>query len=149
MNIQSGSRWYALERVFAALAVAICLVLTVIIWASVSQQQNMWPLPALYFLEMIAASLVGLWGVYRNDATGSLLAWATTGALLGFTILGALSVGFFYLPVTGLLWLAALWQDRQDWRRLPLHLGLLLAAGVAQAALMLALIRVLYPNTMF
>jgi hypothetical protein len=142
--------WYALERVLAALAAATCLVVTVIIWASVSQQQDMWPLPAMYFVEVVAASLLGLWGIYRKDAAGRWLAWATAGALFGFTILGALSVGFFYLPVAGLLGLAALWQDRQAWRRLPLHLGLaLLLAAVAQAAVMLQLIRVLYPNAVF
>jgi hypothetical protein len=137
---------YALERVLALAAAAICLIVTVIVWAAVGQQQDMWPLPALYFLEMAAASLVGLWGIYRHDAPGSLLAWATSGALLGFTILGALSVGFFYLPVAGLLGLAALWQD---WGRLPLHLGVALLAAVAQAAVMLQLIRVLYPNAVF
>src|SRR5579859_3670482 len=150
MSMQAGTiRWYALERVLAALAAAICLVVTAIIWASVSQQQEMWPLPAMYFVEVAAASLLGLWGIYRRDARGALLAWAAAGALFGFTILGALSVGFFYLPVAGLLGLAALWQDRQSLRRLPLHLGLALLALVAQAVLMLSLIRWLYPSTSF
>jgi hypothetical protein len=150
MSMQSGTiRWFALERVLAAVAAAICLIVTVIVWATVGQQQDIWLLPALYLLEVAAASLLGLWGIYRHDAAGSLLAWATAGVLFGFTILGALSVGFFYLPVAGLLGLAALWQDRQDWSRLPLHLGLALLAAVAQAALMLSLIRVLYPTTSF
>jgi hypothetical protein len=138
---------FSLERVLALAAAALCLIVSVIVWALVSQQQAMWPLPAMYFVEVVAASLLGLWGIYRNDATGRWLAWATAGALLGFTILGALSVGFFYLPVAGLLGLAALWQDRQDWRRLPLHLGLALLLAVAQAVLMLGLIRLLYPST--
>jgi len=51
--------------------------------------------------------------------------------------------------VAGLLGLAALWQDRHAWRRLPLHLGLALLLAVAQAVLMLGLIRLLYPSTSF
>jgi hypothetical protein len=145
----STIRWYSLERVLAAAAAATCLILTAVIWLSVSQQQEMWPLPALYLLEMAAASLLGLLGVFRADGPGNLLAWAVVGALVGFAIMGALSVGFFYLPVAALLGLAALWQSRQTWRRLPLHLGIALVAAVTQAAVMLSLIRVLYPNAAF
>ena len=145
----SSIKWYAPERVLAAAAVATCLILTTVIWWSISRQQDMWPLPAFYFLEMAAASLVGLGGIYRGDVPGSRLAWAIVGVLAGFSIMGALSVGFFYLPVAALMGLAALWHDRQVWRRLPAHLGLALLAAVAQAALMLVLVRVLYPNAVF
>ena len=147
MSAKTGTiKLYSLERVLAGAAAAICLILTAVIWVLVSQQQEMWPMPALYLLEVAAASLVGAWAIVRADAPGSLLAWAVAGALVGFCIMGALSVGFFYLPVAGLFGLAALWQDRHAWRRLPLHVGLALLAAVAQAALMLALVRVLYPN---
>ena len=149
MSVKTGTiKLYLLERCWRPRRAA-CVILRPSFGQSVSQQQEMWPLPALYFLEVIAASLVGLWGIFQDDAPGSLLAWAVAGALVGFAFMGAWSVGFFYLPVAGLLGLAALWQDRQDWRRLPLHLGLALLAAVAQAALMLALIRVLYPNATF
>ena len=130
-------------------AAAVCVVLTAVIWLSVSQQQEMWPLPALYLLEMAAASLVGLWGIFQGDMAGSWAAWVAAGAVFGFALIGGFSVGFFYLPVAGLLGLAALWQERKMWRRLPLHLGLALLAAVAQAALMLVLIRVLSPNAIF
>jgi hypothetical protein len=137
---------YSLERVLAAAAAAICLILSTVIWLAVRQHQEMWPLQALYLLEMPAASLVGLFGIFQGAGPGGLLAWAVAGALVGFCILGALSVGIFYLPVAALLGVAALWLDRQTWQRLPLHLRIALMAAVAQAALMLALIRVLYPS---
>ena len=130
-------------------AAAVCVVLTAVIWLSVSQQQEMWPLPALYLLEMAAASLVGLWGIFQGDMAGNWAAWVAAGAVFGFALIGGFSVGFFYLPVAGLLGLAALWQERKMWRRLPLHIGLALLAAVAQAALMLGLIRVLSPNAIF
>jgi 4-amino-4-deoxy-L-arabinose transferase-like glycosyltransferase len=143
MNTQTGSiRRYALERLLVLAGTGICVSVTVFIWTSISHQQDMWPLPALYFLEMIAASLAGLWGIYRHDGLGSGLAWSAVGALFGFTMLGALSVGFFYLPVVSLFFLSALWQNRQDWRRLPLYLGLALLTTMAQVGVMLSLIRV-------
>jgi hypothetical protein len=145
----SALPWYSLERVLAGLAALICLGVTVLVWAAIGQQQPLWPLPALYFVEMAAASLLGLTGIARNNEAGSRLAWAATGALFGFTLLGALSVGFFYMPVAGLLGLAALWQDRDDLRRLPLHLGLAVLLMVAQTVLMLGLIRLLNPSAVF
>jgi hypothetical protein len=140
---------YSVERVLAILGAATCLTVTTVVWLSVTRQQEMWPLPAFYFIEVVALSVVAAWGIFRADQAGGLLAWAVIGALVGFSIMGALSVGFFYLPVAALLSVAALRLDRQDWRRRPLHLGLALVTAVAQAALMLSLIRVLYPNAAF
>jgi hypothetical protein len=142
-------RRFAFERVLAAAAAGVCLGLTLVLWVVISQQQAIWPLPGLYLLEMAAVSLAGLWGIWRADSAGSLTAWAAAGATLGFAILAGFSVGLFYMPVVGLLGLAALWQDRQVWQRLPLHLGLALAALVAQAALILVLVRILNPGAQF
>ena len=101
-----------LERALAAGAAVVCVVLTVLVWQSIGQEQGLWPLPAFYFLEMAAASLVGVWGIWQANSAGSRVAWATAGVIFGFAILASFSVGFFYLPVAGLLGLAALWQDR-------------------------------------
>jgi len=148
MSAEAGPiKLYAVERVLALGAAGVCAILTAIIWLLTSQQQPMWPLPALYLLEMVAASLVGLWGIVRGDTAGNAVDWAAAGAVLGFAIIGGFSVGFFYLPVAALLALAALWQARLAWRSLPLHIGLALLAAVAQAALILTVIRILYPGT--
>ena len=150
MSAEAGPiKLYAVERLLAAGSAGVCVILTATIWQLTSQQQPMWPLPALYLLEMVTASLVGLWGIIRTDTASSAVAWAAAGAVLGFAIIGGFSVGFFYLPVAALLALAALWQARLAWRILPLHLGLALLAAVAQATLMLIVIRVLYPDAAF
>ena len=150
MSAEAGPiKLYAVERLLAAGSAGVCVILTATIWQLTSQQQPMWPLPALYLLEMVSASLVGLWGIARGDTARSAVAWAAAGAVLGFAIIGGFSVGFFYLPMTALLALAALWRARLAWRSLPLHLGLALLAAVAQAALMLIVIRVLYPDAAF
>jgi hypothetical protein len=140
---------YSLERVLAVAAVVVCLFLYVRVWQVFGPQQPMWPLPAFYLIETVAISLVALSGIFRGDALGNLVAWAVVGALLGFAIMGGFSIGLFYLPVAALLGLAALWLDRQAWGRLPLHLGIAALAAVVQAALMLAVVRVMFPSAAF
>jgi hypothetical protein len=130
-----------IERIFAFLATGICLVLTVFIWAQITDQQSVWPFPALYFLEMMAASVLaalGVWLAAENNI--GLFAWAAAGLFLGFAILGAWSIGFFYLPVALLFGLAGLAADLRLKQNMALHLGVGFLVGVAQAALMLALI---------
>jgi hypothetical protein len=139
----------SLERLLAIAGAALCLVITIVIWVSVSRQQEMWPLPALYLIEMVVAAGLGLLGIFRGDAWGEIAAWAVVGLLVGFAALGALSIGFAYLPVMVFLALAAIASDRRHRQRLPLHLGAAVIGGAAQVALMLVAIRVLYPNAVF
>ncbi len=47
----------SLEQFLAIVGVAVCANISALIWQSVSAQQPMWPLPALYLLEMVALSL--------------------------------------------------------------------------------------------
>ena len=134
-----------LERLLAALAAAICLILCALIWQAVSAQQPMWPLPALYLLEMLAASILGVWDIWSGETRqhGAIVTWVVTGILLAFVIIGAWSVGFLFIPVTGLLAISAVLSDRRLGRNLALHLGVGFAAALAQAALMLGVIRLL------
>jgi len=134
-----------LERILAALAAAVCLLLCAFIWRVVSAQQPMWPLPALYLLEMLAASFLGLWDIWSSETRrhSAIVTWVVTGILFAFVIIGAWSVGFLFIPVAGLLAGAAVLSDRRQGRSLALHLGVGLAAALAQAALMLGVIGLL------
>ncbi len=129
------------ERIFAVLGMGICLILTVYIWAQITDQQAVWPFPALYFIELMTASVLAALGVWQgaNNLLG-LFAWAAAGLFLGFAILGAWSVGFFYLPVALLFALAGLVADLRLKQNIAAHLGVGFLVGVAQAVLMLALI---------
>jgi hypothetical protein len=129
------------ERIFAFLGTGICLILTVYIWAQVADQQTVWPFPALYFIELMAASVLAAVGVWQGAENHiGLFAWAAAGLFLGFAILGAWSVGFFYLPVALLFALAGLAADLRLKQNLAAHLSVGFLVGVAQAVLMLALI---------
>jgi hypothetical protein len=133
-----------IERIFAVLGTGICLLLTVFIWAQITDQQTVWPLPALYFLELMAVSVLASLGVWQGAENRlGLFAWAAAGLFLGFAIMGLWSVGFFYLPVALLFALAGLAADLRLKQNLAQHLGVGFLVGVAQAVLMLALIPLL------
>jgi hypothetical protein len=132
---------YPIERVIADLGTAICLILTLYLWVQVAGRQEMFPFPALYFIELMTVSVLGALGVWLGaESRRGLFAWAVAGLFLAFAILGALSVGFFYLPVALLFALAGLTADIRLKQAVWPHLGVFLMAGVVQAVVMLAVI---------
>jgi hypothetical protein len=128
------------ERFFAILGALACLGITIPIWLSVSAYQSMWPLPALYLIEMVAVSIFTALLVLRGGRKAVLAPWVAAGILTAFSILGAFSVGFFYLPSALIFGLLAVFSDVR--RKGPIlgHLGLGVVAGLAKAALMLAVV---------
>jgi len=105
----------------------------------------MWPLPALYFLEMAALSVVCALLVFLNgNPLGHFITWGTVGIFTGFSVLGAFSVGFFYLPVAILFAVIAIRSDLRNKQHLAAHIAVCLIAGLLQVALMLAAIHLLF-----
>ena len=143
----AGLRW--VEAVLAAAAAMIALIASIWAWQVASAQQPIWPLPALYLIEIPAVSAAAALAVMGDRARRGEITWAAAGVLLGFAWLGALSVGFLYLPSAGLLLILGELLDRSEWRRLPLHLGLFALGAVAQIGVMLALIPLLSPGGQF
>lgn len=132
------------ERILAVLAAVICLLTTGFLWWSVSAVQSIWPLPSLYFVEVAILGLLGAIAFIRGGSRGKFITWAAAGALIGFAILGALSVGFFYLSVALIFAAISITSDLRNRQPLAAHLGVCLLAGLVQVALMLALIQVLH-----
>jgi hypothetical protein len=129
------------ERSLALAGAVICPIITIPIWVSISAQQPMWPLPGLYLLEMVTLSTVGAVVFVRNNRWNRLVTWGVVGVLIAFSILGAFSVGFFYLPTAIFLGAAALLSDIRENQPIFLHLGICALAGIAQVVLMLGVIR--------
>ena len=123
---------------------AICLIVTAFVWQVFGAQQPMWPLPDFYLLEMLAASVVGTWGIWSNESRQSprrgIAIWIVIGVLFAVVIMGAWSVGFLFAPVALLFVIAATLSERRQAHSLLIHLGVGLAAALAQAALMLSII---------
>jgi hypothetical protein len=142
------SSFSKLERSLAIIGAAICLIVSAVFWQVFRVQQPMWPLPDLYLLEMAVASCLCLWAIWsggtRPNRLRGILVWAGIGIILGFVVIGTFSIGFFYFPIAGLLASAAILSDRRQGSNLLVHVVVGLAAVVAQSALMLVVIRVLY-----
>jgi hypothetical protein len=131
---------WLLEGLLAVLATALSLVVTMRVWGAVGGQQPMWPLPALYLIEMVALPGVTAFILLRGVSPGATLAWAAAGAASAFSVLGAWSVGVFYAPVALLLLAAGMVAALRARRRIWADLAWAVAAAVLQTVIMLAVI---------
>ena len=109
----------------------------------------MWPLPALYFIEMVVLSIISAFIFVRGNPRDQFITWATAGVISAFSILGALSVGFFYLPVALIFAVISVTSAVRNKQPITTHLGIFLIAGIAQLALMFAAIRLHDPSAIF
>ncbi len=144
---ERGSPADGLERTLVVTGGVVCVVASAIAWSAVARQQPMWPLPGLYFLEMVVVSMLPIMETFREgprppSMRGS-VAWAAVGVLVAFAVLGILSVGLLYAPAAGLIGTAAIVSNRRQGHNVFSHLGVGAAAAVIQASVMLALLRVL------
>jgi hypothetical protein len=136
---------HPLDRFLAIAGMLICLAVTLILWVGIGANQAMWPLPALYFIEMAALSVVSALLVFMDGGPGGqFITWAVVGIFIAFSILGAWSVGFFYLPIAIIFGVIAIRSDLRDKQHLAAHIAVGLLAGLLQVALMLATIRLLF-----
>ena len=127
------------ERFLAILAAVLCLAITILVWWSVSSHQAMWPLPALYFLEILTLSILSALTFVRGDPWGPFLTWGAAGVIGVFSILAALSVGVFYLPIALIFAIISITSDMRNKKQIPAHLSTFFIAAIAQLALILML----------
>ena len=135
-----------LERFLAILGAIVCLTITTLFWWDVSASQTMWPLPGLYFIEMVALSIISAFVLIRGHPRDKYIPWGAAGAIGAFSILAALSVGVFYFPVALIFTIISITSDLRNQQPMTAHLGTFFVAGLAQAALMLAAVRLLHPS---
>ena len=138
-----------LERILAILAAALCLIITLLFWFSISNYQNIWPLPSLYFIELVAISFISTFIFVRGDPLGSLITWSAAGVITAFSILGAFSIGLFYLPIALLFTAVSITWDVRNKQHLTAHLGIFFIAGIVQSVLMFIAIRLHDPSVVF
>lgn len=127
------------ERYMAVVAALGCIVFTIAVWWSVSAVQPMWPLPALYLIEVVAVSAAAAIAFGWGGARGRGMAWGAVGLLLGFSLLGLFSVGALYLPTALILGIVCATADLRNKSPLGWHLVIFLLAALLQSALMLTL----------
>jgi hypothetical protein len=129
-----------LERFLAILGAVLCLGITIALWLRVSAYQAMWPRPGLYFIEIVTLSLSGAFLFLLEDPLGPFVTWAAAGVIGVCSYLGAMTIGFFYLPIALLFAVISVTSDVRNKQHIPAHLGIFIIAGIAQWVSMLAAI---------
>jgi hypothetical protein len=132
-----------LEQILANLGAVFCLAITILVWRAVSAYQGMWPVPGLYFIEIVAICACAAGWLLSERAASRAVLWISAGIVLAFSLLAALSVGLYYFPVAVLLVIAALVADMRAGKSMLVHVGLFFAAGIIQAAVILAVANLL------
>jgi hypothetical protein len=106
--------------------------------------QNLYPLPLLYFIEIIGLSFLAILGL-NAGATQSdrprwtpALPWIAAGGLLAFVLLGGFSIGFYLAPGMLAFIAAAILSDRRQNHNLAGHAAVLILAAIVQVTIMLA-----------
>jgi hypothetical protein len=134
-----------LRLTLSSVGVVVCLIACIWVWQMLKGQQALWPLPALYLLELMAVSIVGWLGINRRGLQTTpwvtILPWGAIGIFVGFAIMGAMSIGFLYLPVVLLFVPAALLSDPRFDSVKVAQLGACALMVLTQATLMLVLIQ--------
>lgn len=99
-------------------------------------------LPGLYFLQIIAIVLFGIAAVWNGAPKWTLWLWTMGGILTTFSILGAFSIGPLLMPVTVLTLINALLFTRGAEESAWWRLGRFAAGALGQAAVMFSLIMI-------
>ncbi|MBI5713068.1 MAG: hypothetical protein HZC38_06545 [Chloroflexi bacterium] len=138
-------------KIFGVSGFIVCLITCLVIFQSLlsDPHQEIFPLPAFYLFEMIAASLVAAMGTFKEGEAWNKATWAAGGIIAAFVLIGAWSIGFFFIPTAILVLITALLSWRRHHTQFLIAVITFTVAFVAQIILMFAAIRVLYPNVMF
>jgi hypothetical protein len=149
LETQSTIRRSSIEIIIAIFAALNCLIVPLLFSYSTITQVGeniitLWPLPGLYFFEIIIIGVLGLVAVLKSTSQLSLLwsaiPWICSGILFAFVILGAWTIGFALIPAMISFLLLGILIDRRLKGDSALHLIYFVSAGIAQAVLVFILV---------
>jgi hypothetical protein len=121
----------------AALVGAVNCVFVPLAFAQ--NQGSLFPLPALYFVEIATLGVLVLVFVALRSRLGlhwNALPWIAAGIILAFVILGGFSIGPFLIPALIAFIATGILVDWQTGGAITRNVGLLLVAAVVQGAVM-------------
>ncbi len=136
-----GSAADRFERWMVILGAGFSLVVTLGVWGSLAPAQPIWPLPAVYFVELLTLALVTCGLSLSTHRLAAPAAWLTTGAHWAFSFLARLSVGVLFAPVALVFGVAALAFSLRAKAGLFRGFALAVLAGLAQTGLILMMAR--------
>jgi hypothetical protein len=137
-------RLRSLELALSVLGAINCILISILF--SLSQIQvpggdlsDIWPLPAIYFLEIITLGIMCVIAVAKNqdqpNSFWSGIPWICSGILFAFVILGAWTIGFYLIPAMILFLIVGIMGDRRIKGDIALHLIYFVSGGIAQSIL--------------
>ncbi len=128
-----------LGRSLVLVGAGLCLLLTLGIWRVADQVQPTWPLPGVYFIELVALVVLcaGLW--IGNHRSAEAAAWIAFGIILAFAWMARLSIGLLYIPVVLAFGAGAFSSTARRRGGIWSRLGIALLAGLLQTGLILLL----------
>jgi len=105
---------------------------------------DLFPLPGLYFLEILALCLASTALILKPSQSKSpwlnFLPWLCAGVLLAFVILGAWTIGFYLIPAMLAYLIAGILSAVRNKNHLSSHFYVFVMAGLLQAGLILLLV---------
>jgi len=141
--------WRALEWLLSVFGTLNCVWLANTFWQyqlsvpGVTLNQ-IWPLPALYLIEVVILGAAGLYVVIVNNGTKPIrsasVPWVSAGALSVFIVLAGFSFGTGLIPATGAFLGAGIFADVRQEQSLLKHIGFFLLAVFIQAILMFTIL---------
>jgi hypothetical protein len=137
-NLKRINLFRIAEWLLVVFGAADCLV--VIFLFAGQQGQELWPLPGLYFIEIMLLAIYGAgsWMVPMNKPSAIMRAapWVVGGALVPFVILGVFTIGLFIFPAMLAFILAGILVDLHLKKGLATHFSLAAMSALIQAAFM-------------
>jgi hypothetical protein len=143
-NAMPNPRLRSLEWVLSVLGAINCILIPILFALSQIQVpdgnlSDIWPLPAIYFLEIITLGIMCVIAVAKNqnpaESFWSGIPWICSGILFVFVILGAWTIGFYLIPAMILFLIVGIMGDRRIKGDIALHLIYFVAGGIAQSIL--------------
>ena len=98
------------EKILAFVGLVSCLISVFWSYSVVLNQQPLWLLPGLYLVEMLAASILAAYGVLGGSIVET---WIAVGIMLGFSLMGAWTIGLAFIPSTLIFIVAAMMVNRK------------------------------------
>ena len=102
---------------------------------------DIWPFPLLYFIEITLLGLLPLiaLGMIGNDPISkwSGVPWTCSGILVAFVILGAWTIGFYFIPAMITFLITGILVDKRLQGDIALHIIFFVSAGIGQAVFVL------------
>ncbi len=124
------------EWIAALIGAVNCIIVPL---AFAQSQEDLFPLPGLYFIEISLVGLLVLGFVALRPGLGwrwLALPWVAAGIILAFVVLGGFSIGFYLIPALVAFVVVGWLANGQAERTKGTQIGQLVVAAVIQGAVM-------------